>query len=63
MQKNPTRPSVIGNWFWCDSHGGRTNQAICRERLARNLPYSPCRHCRRFSETGPGPGGVGKRRD
>lgn len=50
MKNKPTQPSVIGNWFCCDPFGGRTNRAICRERLARSLPYPPCRHCQRFAE-------------
>ncbi|MFZ5584394.1 MAG: hypothetical protein ACOZHQ_00540 [Thermodesulfobacteriota bacterium] len=66
MKIKSTQPSVIGNWFWCDPFGGRTNQAICRERLARSLPYSPCRHCQRFGEGKAEPsrgGGAAPRRD
>lgn len=50
MQIRGCQPSVIGNWFWCDPFGDRTNPAICRERIARRMPYSPCRDCQRFGQ-------------
>lgn len=52
MKIKGNQPSVIGNWFWCDPFGDRTNPAICRERIARQLAYSPCRDCRRFGDVG-----------
>ncbi len=53
MKSKGVQPSVRGNWFWCDPYGSSTSEAICRERMVRDRPYSPCRHCQRWQEVRP----------
>ena len=50
MQSKGVKASVRGTWFWCDPYGSSSNEAICRERMSRDRPYSPCRHCQRWQE-------------
>ncbi|MCA1988262.1 MAG: hypothetical protein LDL07_03825 [Desulfarculus sp.] len=61
MESKGVKPSVRGNWFWCDPYGSSTNEAICRERMSRDRPYSPCRHCQRWLDSPPD-GPVDRRR-
>ena len=53
MKSKGIEPSVRGNWFWCDPYGSSTSEAICRERMARDRPYSPCRNCLRWQDDAP----------
>ena len=43
------RMKLREQWFWCPDFASRTNLKVCRDRVQRKRPYSPCNACTLWS--------------